>query len=740
MSRRDKTNRFAGKPDFEETRQTNADGKATSVASSKIEPIDADPDETEGTSYFDFAKIKDFFGGRWTKLTSFSKSAAAKTWAGCRSAALWTWGKLKTIPSYCVIRWDSEEETESPVTDTKTDTKKEPVKIESKKPVVPPAAPPTKQPIEEFDEDELAPSRWWNIGIKAATAAAAVLILAGGYFAVKPLFNAAPDEIATDIETVEPVEPPLSPAQVVAVPAPVVAEVKPAVTPSPQQQQSQNAFAAPTVPSPGGAPFDNDPFFAAPAQPVVAETVPSIGADPFRAAPPNAVATSAALQALTALQPLPPLDSVQIASPQPQLQPLVALDSSALPAAIPPMALADAPVAAPASVNAPVAAPYTPQRQNNRQRTTNPSFSTPPTPPPVATLPQTVVERSIVIAEPVPEIVPQIPPSGTVQNVPPPVVVPEPPLVQTMNVQSSEPAPAIPKDAPAASPVVVVPAPAPATELPSPQVLSVATQPIDRQLWEQVREIQNRTEAEPMPLRFNNTAAATTEPALRFTPKQVSPPSVPSESENVLSSNINQFSGLQLTDDLRPDSDAIAIALPALENAPKPVFAEALPAYRDNQSSEGGQTFQNRIDSAISRTPSATETYVIQQGDTYMTISDRFYGTSLLYSALAAHNQKSGIGWRPAEGVVIEIPTAEYLRMHYGEASNRQERRLESQQSGIRYIVQEGDTIFRLATDKLQDSTRWREIYAMNADRIQDVRDLQPGMEILLPVRTAQRN
>ena len=121
-----------------------------------------------------------------------------------------------------------------------------------------------------------------------------------------------------------------------------------------------------------------------------------------------------------------------------------------------------------------------------------------------------------------------------------------------------------------------------------------------------------------------------------------------------------------------------------------------------------------------------------------MTISDKFYGTSLLYRALARHNQTLGIDWRPAEGVAIEIPTADYLRTHYGETADQQQRYLESQQAAVRYIVQEGDTIFRLATDKLRDSTRWREIYALNRDRLQDVRDLKPGMEILLPVETAQ--
>jgi len=233
---------------------------------------------------------------------------------------------------------------------------------------------------------------------------------------------------------------------------------------------------------------------------------------------------------------------------------------------------------------------------------------------------------------------------------------------------------------------------------------------------------------------------ATTEPALRFTPAPRNAVQPATEDNLLAREAVNSFGGLLPS----PNSNDLPIALRVLEDAPQPVWAELAPAYRSTTThqtaSEGGQTFQNRINSEVTRSPSATETYTVQQGDTYMTISDRFYGTSLLYTALAAHNQQLGIGWRPAEGVVIEIPTAEFLRMHYSAAMNRQERRLETQRSGVRYIVQEGDTIFRLATDRLQDSNRWREIYAMNADRLQDVRDLQPGMEILLPVETARRN
>jgi nucleoid-associated protein YgaU len=258
--------------------------------------------------------------------------------------------------------------------------------------------------------------------------------------------------------------------------------------------------------------------------------------------------------------------------------------------------------------------------------------------------------------------------------------------------------------------------------------------PIDRQLWDHIRELRSEPETNrPSSLRFAEPDK-TLEPALRFTPKQ-SPPSVSGEN-SLLATATSQLSGLQLTDELTPNSGEIEKFLPTLENAPKPVFAEMRPAYREKQTDgEKGMTFQHRIDSEIKRSPSTTQTYIVRQGDTYMTISDQFYGTSLLYTALAAHNRQLGIGWRPTEGVSIEIPTVEYLRLYYGETALRQEDRSDAQRSAVRYTVQEGDTIFRLATDKLQDSTRWPEIFAINADRLQDVRDLQPGMEILLPVK-----
>jgi nucleoid-associated protein YgaU len=776
MPKPEKSNRFSEGPEFKEPRPVNTESKivtsapAKSVANSE-EGI-YDPDEEEGSSFFNLSGIGTVLGGCWGKLAAFSKSALSKTWGWCRLSGQWIWSGLRKIPSYCVIRWDSEDEAELPDTGKKPEPAKVSIKPAENKPETKTKNVPSKI---DYDEDELAPSRWWNIGIKTAAAVVAVLILVGGYFAikpfVKPLWVKVPAEVVkadagTSVQpTLEPSQEKESSPMIASAPEPVQAAPEPArsvsaatrsVSPKTTRESSksealQSEFPVPAPPSQESL-FDKDPFFAQTNAPAVAEAAPPIASDPFGAtdvasvpSPPvvgNESPRTSTNETLSALQPISPLDSTQTVQP-PQLQPLVALDASPLI----PTEVAAAPVAVSASANAPVAARYNArQAQRNRNGAT---FDKAPTPPAVNTIPQTTVQQTLPVIESVREIVPQIPYSGTVQNVPPPVAPPTPVVAEASSVQPEYPnesAPVIPKDAPMTTTTTTVPVAAvpvftsPSTES-SPQVTSADNLPMDWQLWDQIRELRNETEAAPPSnLRFDG-AATPSESALRFTPKQAA--QATNDQGGLVTESVNSLHGLLPsgsvadTDSLLPTPGKIESALASLENAPKPVFAEALPAYRTNQKTDGakGMTFQNRIDSEIKRSPSETESYTVQQGDTYMSISDQFYGTSLLYTSLAAHNQQLGIGWRPEEGVVIEIPTAEYLRLHYGESANLQARRLEAQRSAVRYVVQEGDTVFRLAMDKLQDSTRWREISAMNADRLQDVRDLKPGMEILLPTR-----
>jgi nucleoid-associated protein YgaU len=682
MSKRDKS-RFMNIPGFKESPKAEVENKTPAVP----------PDNV------DVGKKTSFLAGFWEKVTTFRQ----RTWNWCRSTTQWIWGGLKKIPSYCVIRWEEKDEDEK--------TRGQTTPRSSGK-----AAPAQADKI-DFDEDEVSGSRWWNLGIKAAAAGVAALVFVGGYFIATTFLKTPADTGNTEtVGLTEQVFPEDSSQQTAGgsgVPSlvqPVRQPEMAVVQPQPQQ----------IPPPPQGFGFDNnsDPFAVAPTTPAVAETFPTIASDPFgtmpnvTAEPPSA--SVPVVEPVPIPIPVPPvpvvqseqpsltaLEPVQLEAPQPQLQPLVPLNANGLSPALV--------AAAPAAVNAPVAADY-----NSPRNRSNPATSGTPTPPAMNATPQMNAQRTIPHTEPVKEIVPQIPSSGTIENVPPPITPPPPVVAEPVparSVYSNESAPAIPRDAPVtpeAVPVVVVP--------PVPATATVDSQPMDWQLWEHLHDMRNNVETEPSKLQLGK-APATREPALRFTSKRT-----------------EQYRDIPTVDELSPDNEDIAKFLPILENMPQPAPADVMPKYREGQvSGERGMTFQSRIDSEIKRSPSATETYAVQRGDTYMTISDKFYGTSLLYTALAAHNQKSGIGWRPAEGVVIEIPTAEYLRMHYGDTAHLQERRLELQRSAIKYIVQEGDTVFRLATDKLQDSTRWREIYALNADRIQDVRNLTPGTEILLP-------
>ncbi|MDR2761967.1 MAG: LysM peptidoglycan-binding domain-containing protein [Planctomycetaceae bacterium] len=180
--------------------------------------------------------------------------------------------------------------------------------------------------------------------------------------------------------------------------------------------------------------------------------------------------------------------------------------------------------------------------------------------------------------------------------------------------------------------------------------------------------------------------------------------------------------------------------------------------------------YQEQLDREITRSPENAELYTVKSGDTYMSICDNYYGTGLLYRALAVHNRNRGAAWIPAEGSQIEIPTADYLKTNYSNVlarSNRYNSRNNNatssiaatasptypttstisttqsniasvaQPNGTVYIVQQGDSVFKIAQDQLKDTSRWREIIKFNSDKLQSARDLKPGMQIILPTSTA---
>ncbi|MDR1142199.1 MAG: LysM peptidoglycan-binding domain-containing protein [Planctomycetaceae bacterium] len=314
------------------------------------------------------------------------------------------------------------------------------------------------------------------------------------------------------------------------------------------------------------------------------------------------------------------------------------------------------------------------------------------------------------------------------------------------------------------------------TILPQHRELAKVEPPLGSQLQNQVREIRNQESSEPK-LRFGSDAHAPTG-AVRYHPKstvQNIADLVPSQPMPVDTADPNSNPLIALLPTGNSQLGATD-SLPPLETAPQPVTATPNPGYRHlsnqeeipvsvqpetlpatanaanntaavnnvaNNSDRQAKLFR-RIDEAIKRSPTTTEQYTVQKNDTYMTISDQFFGTSRLFRALAEYNrQKFGTDYKLPEGTVIEIPPIDYLKNNYAEVLSRSGQRPEKSATksvsvqGVRYIVQDEDTVFRIATNQLRDSSRWQEIIDMNLDKLRNPRDLQPGMEIILPAATA---
>lgn len=336
--------------------------------------------------------------------------------------------------------------------------------------------------------------------------------------------------------------------------------------------------------------------------------------------------------------------------------------------------------------------------------------------------------------------------------------------VPAMEIAASAPAvssrvpgelvPAIPHNVPMPtndSSAVSVPAP-----LPPHQELAKTEPPIGSQLQNGIQEQRSQEGNEPK-ISFGGKQIR----AIRYSPESVSSEPLPvPDSKTPAGTAYTPLPMPTSPDD--PQSNSLLSLLPnnnspSPESAPSAMMAPINPGYYHRSapsepaavSSEQAAAQDTRAVSLrqqledITKSPKETETYTVQSGDSYYTICERFFDTGLLFRALAEHNRlRFGTSYRPQPGTVIEVPTADYLKSNYMGAlqqKNRPERTVEpsltqNPQPGRRYIVQEGDTVFGIATNILRDTPRWKEIVALNQDRILSPRQsLRPGMELILP-------
>lgn len=176
--------------------------------------------------------------------------------------------------------------------------------------------------------------------------------------------------------------------------------------------------------------------------------------------------------------------------------------------------------------------------------------------------------------------------------------------------------------------------------------------------------------------------------------------------------------------------------------------------------------------------PTGARSYVVQSGDSYWTIAERFYGAGTYYQALAEYN-RSRVP-RPEQlrvGDQLLIPSREELEQAYPQLCPRTPHRTDvssspaggsaagfssavgppspRENSGFSnpfdrkpqetppspsprqlrvYIVQEGDNLYEIARYLLGKPSRWVEIYELNKDILgDDLEHLRPGTQLAIP-------
>jgi nucleoid-associated protein YgaU len=147
--------------------------------------------------------------------------------------------------------------------------------------------------------------------------------------------------------------------------------------------------------------------------------------------------------------------------------------------------------------------------------------------------------------------------------------------------------------------------------------------------------------------------------------------------------------------------------------------------------------------------PTATgpvRSHPVRPGESLFVIADRYYGDGNLWRDLARHNQdrvkpdgtvnagvmlripdRADLTGRPAGSP--SLPTATPTDPPRAPSTPRQEPPARQRT----YTVASGDTLGDISMATLGTSRRWREIYNLNKDRIDDPNNVRAGLVLVLP-------
>ncbi len=129
----------------------------------------------------------------------------------------------------------------------------------------------------------------------------------------------------------------------------------------------------------------------------------------------------------------------------------------------------------------------------------------------------------------------------------------------------------------------------------------------------------------------------------------------------------------------------------------------------------------------------ATETYIVQQGDTFAILAEVFYGSQRYAKLLVDANPQVTDPTDMKPGTRIKIPPLPDGAGQSWEIGTSRETS-QATASGRTYVVQDNDTFWRLADRFLGSGARWNELFELNKDVVRgDPTKLRPGMVLKIP-------
>jgi len=192
-----------------------------------------------------------------------------------------------------------------------------------------------------------------------------------------------------------------------------------------------------------------------------------------------------------------------------------------------------------------------------------------------------------------------------------------------------------------------------------------------------------------------------------------------------------------------PPTDTVAIRdqmdlppLPGVRNAPS---TDSATAQAIAQAVDSFRSFQ--MNSAATKTPSASYPHIVQANENLAKIAKRYYGSSFGNRQVAINRifeanrsvLESPDRLRVGQRLTIP-PLPESLKRQFTVTPAVASLPVQKPLVKVKkYQVREGDNLWKIAVKVLGDGNRYQEIIRLNSDRLKNEDSLTPGMHLRLP-------